>query len=64
MTRYERVQQILDEAIGGSDVNIGIHGAFRPSSMKPIRQQDTGCCRGSRLTMLATHCHQGTSSGA
>jgi len=28
MTRYERVQQILDEAIGGPDVNIGVHGAF------------------------------------
>ena len=28
MTRYERVIQILDEAIGGPDVNIGVHGAF------------------------------------
>jgi photosystem II stability/assembly factor-like uncharacterized protein len=28
MTRYERVKQILDEAIGGPDVNIGVHGAF------------------------------------
>jgi photosystem II stability/assembly factor-like uncharacterized protein len=28
MTRYERVVQILDEAIGGSNVNIGVHGAF------------------------------------
>jgi hypothetical protein len=28
MTRYERVMQILDEAIGGPNVNIGVHGAF------------------------------------
>lgn len=28
MTRHERVMQILDEAIGGPNVNIGIHGAF------------------------------------
>lgn len=28
MTRYERVIQILDEAIGGPAVNIGVHGAF------------------------------------
>jgi hypothetical protein len=28
MTRYERVVQILDESIGGSNVNIGVHGAF------------------------------------
>lgn len=28
MTRYERVVQILDEAIGGPTVNIGVHGAF------------------------------------
>jgi len=28
MTRYERVIQILDEAIGGPNVNIGVHGAF------------------------------------
>ena len=28
MTRYERVMQILDEAIGGPDVNIGVHRAF------------------------------------
>jgi photosystem II stability/assembly factor-like uncharacterized protein len=28
MTRYERVQQILDESIGGPDAQIGVHGAF------------------------------------
>jgi photosystem II stability/assembly factor-like uncharacterized protein len=28
MTRYERVMQILDEAIGGPNTNIGVHGAF------------------------------------
>src|SRR6266704_3489089 len=28
MTRYERVQQILDESIGGPAVQIGVHGAF------------------------------------
>jgi photosystem II stability/assembly factor-like uncharacterized protein len=28
MTRFERVIQILDAAIGGSQVNIGVHGAF------------------------------------
>jgi hypothetical protein len=28
MTRFERVLQILDEAIGGPGVNIGVHGAF------------------------------------
>jgi len=28
MTRYERVQQILDESIGGPDTQIGVHGAF------------------------------------
>ena len=28
MTRYERVQQILDQAIGGPGVSIGYHGAF------------------------------------
>src|ERR687896_696338 len=28
MTRYERAVQILDEAIGGPNVNIGVHGAF------------------------------------
>jgi len=28
MTRFERVQQILDQAIGGSGVDIGVHGAF------------------------------------
>ena len=28
MTRYERVQQILDESIGGPTVQIGVHGAF------------------------------------
>jgi photosystem II stability/assembly factor-like uncharacterized protein len=28
MTRYERVLQILDEAIGGPGANIGVHGAF------------------------------------
>lgn len=28
MTRYERVQQILDGAIGGPNVQIGVHGAF------------------------------------
>ena len=28
MTRYERVLQILDQAIGGPGVNIGVHGAF------------------------------------
>ena len=28
MTRYERVLQLLDEAIGGPNVNIGVHGAF------------------------------------
>jgi photosystem II stability/assembly factor-like uncharacterized protein len=28
MTRFERVVQILDEAIGGPGVNIGVHGAF------------------------------------
>jgi photosystem II stability/assembly factor-like uncharacterized protein len=28
MTRYERVQQILDESIGGPDTRIGVHGAF------------------------------------
>jgi hypothetical protein len=28
MTRYARVMQILDEAIGGPDANIGSHGAF------------------------------------
>ena len=28
MTRYERVQQILDSAIGGPNVQIGVHGAF------------------------------------
>lgn len=28
MTRYERVQQILDNAIGGPNAPIGVHGAF------------------------------------
>jgi photosystem II stability/assembly factor-like uncharacterized protein len=28
MTRYERVQQILDESIGGPNAQIGVHGAF------------------------------------
>jgi photosystem II stability/assembly factor-like uncharacterized protein len=28
MTRYERVLVILDDAIGGPDSNIGVHGAF------------------------------------
>jgi len=28
MTRYERVQQILDDSIGGPAADIGIHGAF------------------------------------
>lgn len=28
MTRYERVQQILDESIGGPTAQIGVHGAF------------------------------------
>lgn len=28
MTRYQRVIQILDEAIGGPDVSIGVHGTF------------------------------------
>lgn len=28
MTRYERVQQILDDSIGGPNAQIGIHGAF------------------------------------
>jgi photosystem II stability/assembly factor-like uncharacterized protein len=28
MTRFERVVQILDTAIGGPGVNIGVHGAF------------------------------------
>ena len=28
MTRYERVQQVLDESIGGQTAQIGIHGAF------------------------------------
>lgn len=28
MTRYERVQQILDESIGGPDAQIGVHRAF------------------------------------
>jgi hypothetical protein len=28
MTRYERVQQILDQAIGGPGADIGAHGAF------------------------------------
>jgi len=28
MTRYERVLQLLDQAIGGPGVNIGVHGAF------------------------------------
>jgi photosystem II stability/assembly factor-like uncharacterized protein len=28
MTRFERVVQILDAAIGGPQVNIGVHGAF------------------------------------
>jgi hypothetical protein len=28
MTRYERVMQLLDEAIGGPNTNIGVHGAF------------------------------------
>jgi hypothetical protein len=28
VTRYERVLQILDTAIGGPGVNIGVHGAF------------------------------------
>jgi hypothetical protein len=28
MTRFEHVQQILDNAIGGPTVNIGVHGAF------------------------------------
>jgi photosystem II stability/assembly factor-like uncharacterized protein len=27
-TRYDQVQQILDEAIGGETSNIGVHGAF------------------------------------
>jgi len=28
MNRFERVKQILDQAIGGPDKTIGIHGAF------------------------------------
>jgi photosystem II stability/assembly factor-like uncharacterized protein len=28
MTRYERVQQILDDSIGGPAADIGVHGAF------------------------------------
>jgi photosystem II stability/assembly factor-like uncharacterized protein len=28
MTRYQRVLDILDQAVGGSNVNIGAHGAF------------------------------------
>ena len=28
MTRYERVQQILDNSIGGPIATIGVHGAF------------------------------------
>ena len=28
MTRFERVQQILDEAVGGATANIGVHQAF------------------------------------
>jgi hypothetical protein len=28
MNRYERVQQILDESIGGPDAQIGVHGGF------------------------------------
>src|SRR4051812_49636471 len=28
MTRYERVLEILDNAIGGPGSNIGVHGAF------------------------------------
>lgn len=28
MTRYERIQQMLDEAIGGASAQIGSHGAF------------------------------------
>lgn len=28
MTRYERVQQILDTAVGGSSAPVGFHGAF------------------------------------
>ena len=28
MTRFERVVQILDQAIGGPNVNIGVHRAF------------------------------------
>jgi hypothetical protein len=28
MTKYEPVQQILDNAIGRSNVQIGVHGAF------------------------------------
>lgn len=28
MTRYERVQQILDEAVGGPTAPVGFHGAF------------------------------------
>ena len=28
MTRFDRVIQILDEAIGGPAVNIAVHGAF------------------------------------
>ncbi|AWM36730.1 hypothetical protein GobsT_54240 [Gemmata obscuriglobus] len=28
MTRYERVQQILDQSVGGPGVDIGVHGAF------------------------------------
>jgi photosystem II stability/assembly factor-like uncharacterized protein len=28
MTRYQRVQQILDESIGGATAEIGVHGAF------------------------------------
>jgi hypothetical protein len=28
MDRYKRVIEILDNAIGGPNLNIGIHGAF------------------------------------
>jgi hypothetical protein len=44
MNRFERVIQILDNAIGGPDASIGAHGAFwRRSWTSPAR------CRHGRL---------------